>query len=147
MFHFIWLVTFASQKDFPFRWTWHSASFTKTCPIRKRVSNNNSQSTLENPPKMLSSNGIGVCSKDTLFPGSLTAHPWKFTIPKGQNCLPSQPSFLQLPFECWRFNWYLEDHPRYRKYLGSPPFKSHGVQPFGRGPTTPVRGLTITMAY
>ena len=31
---------------------------------------------------------------------------------------------------------YLEDHPRYRKWLGSPPFISHEVRPFLRGPTT-----------
>ena len=30
----------------------------------------------------------------------------------------------------------LEDHPRYRKWLGSPRFISHEVRPFGRGPTT-----------
>ena len=39
---------------------------------------------------------------------------------------------------------YLEDHPRYRKWLGSAPFISHEVPPFGRG-TTPVRGLPTTM--
>ena len=31
---------------------------------------------------------------------------------------------------------YLEDHPRTCKWLGTPPFVSHGVWPFGRGPTT-----------
>ena len=32
-----------------------------------------------------------------------------------------------------------------RKWLGSPPFISHEVRPFVRGPTTLLRGLTITM--
>ena len=40
---------------------------------------------------------------------------------------------------------HLEDHRRTCKWLGSPPFISHEVRPFVRGPTTPVRGLTITM--
>ena len=39
----------------------------------------------------------------------------------------------------------LKDHPRNCKWLGSPPFTSHEVRPFGRGPTTLLRGLTITM--
>ena len=34
-------------------------------------------------------------------------------------------------------NLYLEDHPSGCKWLGSAPFISHGVRPFGRGPTTP----------
>ena len=42
---------------------------------------------------------------------------------------------------------YLEDHPRYRIWLGSPPFISHGVRPFGKGPRTRSLGdlLTITI--
>ena len=33
-------------------------------------------------------------------------------------------------------HFYLENHPRTCKWLRSPPFTSHGVRPFGRGPTT-----------
>ena len=44
---------------------------------------------------------------------------------------------------------YLEDHPRIRKWLGSPPFISHKVRPFASGPTTRSLGnlLTLTMGY
>ncbi len=50
----------------------------------------------------------------------------------------------------WQRN--LEDHPRTGKWLGSPPFISHGVRPFGRGPTTPGIGdlrppCLLTAAY
>ena len=34
------------------------------------------------------------------------------------------------------FTAFLEDHP-FRKWLGSPLFKSHRFRPFGRGPTSP----------
>ena len=34
------------------------------------------------------------------------------------------------------WNLCLKDHPRYRKWLGSPPFISHKARPFARGPTT-----------
>ena len=36
--------------------------------------------------------------------------------------------------------YYLEDHPRYRKWLGSPHFFPAIKRLFGRGPTTPLRG-------
>ena len=36
--------------------------------------------------------------------------------------------------------FFLEDHPRNCKWLGSPPFISHEIRPFGRGPTTPGLG-------
>ena len=39
----------------------------------------------------------------------------------------------------------LEDHPMTCKWLGSPPFTSHKVRPFGSGTTRILSGLTITM--
>ena len=43
--------------------------------------------------------------------------------------------------KCWN---YLEDHPRTCKWLGSPPFISHEVRPFGMG-TTLLKGDFLTM--
>ena len=40
---------------------------------------------------------------------------------------------------------YLEDHPSGCKWLGSPPFVSHKVRPFGKGPTTRSLGDILTM--
>ena len=37
---------------------------------------------------------------------------------------------------------HLEDHPRYRKWLGSPP---PFISPFGRGPTSLLRGRKLTI--
>ena len=42
------------------------------------------------------------------------------------------------------YNWYLEDHPRTCKWLGSPLFTSHEVRPF-INKITPFRRLAITM--
>ena len=51
-------------------------------------------------------------------------------------------TIVSLGFCGWKFHGYLEDHPRYRKWLVSPIYKQFKL--FGRG-IAPVRGLTITM--
>ena len=50
------------------------------------------------------------------------------------------PFQMAFPNGLFMADSYLEDHPRTCKWLGSPPCISHEVRPFGRGPTTLLRG-------
>ena len=53
------------------------------------------------------------------------------------------PKWWVLSFDSWFLaTWRIIP---LSKWLGSPPFISHGVRPSKRGGTSPVRGLTITM--
>ena len=91
--------------------------------------------------------GLGFASIRTFFP-CLGAFNFKKNNSPPQtsrsNMQEKMPTANRIEFH---LILYLEDHPRTCKWLGSPPFKSHEVRPFGRCPIQPdpYGTTTITM--
>ena len=64
--------------------------------------------------------------------------------PRGHGSCPLVYGVRRFEWNCFKLVSYLEDHSMTCRWLGSPPFISHEVRPFGRG-TALISGLTITI--